>query len=343
MKKNNTCLAMLSILILIVGVTFVIPVITGATQVLIVLSGSMDPVMRPGDMVVVKSISPDQLEVGDVIAYNDPGGDSDTLITHRILSIEEGEERVFQTKGDANKGQDIYTVPASKLVGKMVFVIPFAGYFVEASKGSLMVLITIILPAFVLIMDEVKKIIQYSNSVTARKLEREKRKPVRARPHIVHGRVLGGVVLTTLLVLMMLVAPNLGGNGNTNLDGEYVFRNDGYLSSVSVITPGDTTEVVNIESWYSVLPPVSESLVKTTSDPMRVGVTSVPYVLPVLWIILLAQVNPYLPVFFIVVLYSSLAVVISMPLWFRKARTKSQKRYLIIRNMSRRLRKLQFI
>jgi signal peptidase len=343
MKKNNTCMAMLSILILIVGVTFVIPVITGSTQVLIVLSGSMDPVMRPGDMVVVESISPDELNVGDVIAYSDPGGKPDVLITHRIISVEDGDERVFHTKGDANEDQDSYTVPASNLVGKMVFVIPYAGYLPAATKNPLVLLVMIVFPALVLILDEVRKIIQYSNPVTARKMEREKRKPVRASPYVVHGRVLGGILFTTLLVSIILVAPYLGGNGNANLDGEYVFRNDGYLSSVSVITPADSTEVVNIERWYSVVPPANESLVLTASDPMNVGVTSVPYVLPVLWIILLAQINPYLPVLSILVMYSSLAVILSMPLWFRKAGSQKLNKSLVIRRMKRNLRTLHFM
>ena len=118
MKTRNIILVLLSILTLILLFNFIIPVITGSTQLLIVLSGSMHPVMRVGDMVVVESKSPDEIHAGDVIAYNDPGGTPNVMITHRVLSITEGEERLFQTKGDANEEQDSYMVPASKLVGE---------------------------------------------------------------------------------------------------------------------------------------------------------------------------------------------------------------------------------
>ncbi len=341
--RKNVLLAVALILALLVGTNFILPIITGSSQLLIVLSGSMHPGMRVGDMVVVNSADADGVELGDVICFLDPGGDPNIMITHRVMSMEEGDERVFQTKGDANEEQDNYLVPASKLVGKMVFVIPFAGYLPAASKNSLLFLVTIILPASVLILDEVKKIIQASNPVSARKMEREKRKRTRQMPNVVDGRVLGGVALISLLLLMALVLPNLGGNGHTTLEEEYVFKNYGYLSSVSVITPDDTTQRLAIEPWYSVIPRTNESVVMSSSGPMDVGVTSVPYVLPVLWIILLAQIDPYLPAFFIIVLYSSLAIVLSISLWFRKTKTKGIRINLIIRRVSRSLRRFHLM
>jgi signal peptidase len=73
-------------------------------QALTVLSGSMRPVMDPGDIAVVAGVEdPSSVKIGDVIAYmpypNDP-----TLVTHRVVGIGVSTEggTTFTTQGDAN-------------------------------------------------------------------------------------------------------------------------------------------------------------------------------------------------------------------------------------------------
>ena len=52
----------------------------------IVLSGSMEPVIQTGDMIFLHSTDPARLQTGDVICYLDSG----QAITHRIVGIREG-------------------------------------------------------------------------------------------------------------------------------------------------------------------------------------------------------------------------------------------------------------
>ena len=52
----------------------VFPFFIGYTKTFIVLSGSMVPMMMPGDMIIVNTINPDDLKVGSVIAFQDPDG-----------------------------------------------------------------------------------------------------------------------------------------------------------------------------------------------------------------------------------------------------------------------------
>ena len=54
----------------------------------IVLSGSMEPVIQTGDMIFLHSTDPARLQTGDVICYLDSG----QAITHRIVGIREGED-----------------------------------------------------------------------------------------------------------------------------------------------------------------------------------------------------------------------------------------------------------
>lgn len=86
-----------------------------------VISTSMTPVINEGECIIVKSIAADQLKVGDIITFHS----EDPYIygylnTHRIVSIETDEngKSVFHTKGDANSGEDVYTVKENSIIGK---------------------------------------------------------------------------------------------------------------------------------------------------------------------------------------------------------------------------------
>ena len=76
-------------------VNALIPFFEGSEKPLIVLSGSMTPIMLHGDLIVVKSVDQNELKVGDVVAFQPPGSKPNTLVTHRIISLEEGKERFF--------------------------------------------------------------------------------------------------------------------------------------------------------------------------------------------------------------------------------------------------------
>ncbi|MDO9516638.1 MAG: signal peptidase I [Methanosarcinaceae archaeon] len=344
MKTKNIILVLLSLLTLILLFNFIIPVITGSTQLLIVLSGSMHPVMRVGDMVVVESKSPDDIHAGDVIAYNDPGGTPNVMITHRVLSITEGEERLFQTKGDANEEQDSYLVPASKLVGEMVFVIPFAGYLPETTKSTSLFIVMIILPALLLVLDEVRNIIQYSNPIHIRKTQKNKRKIPRVPLYGIRSKLLVRIVSLSILTLAMLMLPTIMENEHTNLESEYVIKNNGYFQSVYVITPDDISNKLSITPWYIVLPQNGESVI-ISDEQLEVDIVAVPYALPVFWIIKLAQTNSYLPFITTIGIYTTFITFISLPLWYQRSKhrmhnkPKHRKQSLInrMRKLSTRL------
>ena len=74
----------------------------------VIISGSMEPNINIGDMVITKS-KENELKVGDIISYRK----GQSVITHRISQIIENEkgERTYRTKGDNNNaenGEEIY-------------------------------------------------------------------------------------------------------------------------------------------------------------------------------------------------------------------------------------------
>lgn len=106
-----------------------IGVASGMYQVRPVLSGSMEPNLPVGGVVVTQRVPVDDLAVGNVIVFVEPDTAGDVLV-HRIASLTPGESGpVVQTKGDANGDVDPWTV---KLRGddayRAVFGVPLLGY-----------------------------------------------------------------------------------------------------------------------------------------------------------------------------------------------------------------------
>ena len=80
---------------------------------LIVLTDSMYPVIQSGDLIICHTEEPENVQVGDVIAFFDPAGNGTTIVTHRVIEVT---ENGWRTKGDNNNAEDRLAVPADKLV-----------------------------------------------------------------------------------------------------------------------------------------------------------------------------------------------------------------------------------
>lgn len=115
-----------------------------------VMSGSMEPTMKAGGMVVCKSTPIDQIKVGDIIGFSTDGSKE---ITHRVMDIWEKDGQLwFQTKGDANDSPDADPVsPNSPAVERVVFHIPYVGFFAVFMRGRLAFLLFICIPALILL------------------------------------------------------------------------------------------------------------------------------------------------------------------------------------------------
>src|SRR3954453_20976374 len=84
-----------------------LPLAFGARP-LVVLSGSMEPTLATGDVVVVKRGGPQQAHVGDVVTFRNPEG---SLVTHRVRSVRrQGHRFALVTKGDANNASERWTM-----------------------------------------------------------------------------------------------------------------------------------------------------------------------------------------------------------------------------------------
>ena len=90
-----------------------------------VLSGSMEPTYSVGDLIYVKKVEPQTIQVGDPITF--VLNEDLVVATHRVTAIDAENQR-FTTKGDANEVEDAAPVHFNNLIGKPVFAIPLLGY-----------------------------------------------------------------------------------------------------------------------------------------------------------------------------------------------------------------------
>ena len=130
--------------------------ITGNIKFMIVQSGSMEPAIKTGS--VVMTAPSDNYKIGDVISF---GKDSKTKTptTHRIYDMEVIEGNAYYvTKGDANNAPDREEVSKEEVIGKVLISVPYVGYVVDFTKRPIGFVLFIIIPALVIIGDEIKKI-----------------------------------------------------------------------------------------------------------------------------------------------------------------------------------------
>ena len=87
----------------------------GGVLPLIVLTDSMYPEIESGDMIICRTAEPEEIQVGDVIAFFDPAGNGSTIVTHRVIEVT---ENGWRTKGDNNNTEDRLPVAHSDLVAR---------------------------------------------------------------------------------------------------------------------------------------------------------------------------------------------------------------------------------
>jgi signal peptidase I len=137
--------------------TLTLPRLLGM-PVLVVLSGSMEPELATGDVVVESKISPLAARVGDVITFRDPER-PERLITHRVRRVHANAVEVsFTTKGDANNTVETWQIPREGGIGRVEYRVPKLGYAVAWISRPSSRLLLVVFPAMLLGFFELKRI-----------------------------------------------------------------------------------------------------------------------------------------------------------------------------------------
>jgi signal peptidase I len=153
-----------------------IPTIAGH-KVLAVISGSMEPGIRTGDVIIVKPLKDPANEVkdGDVITFR-AREKADMLITHRVIGTVkvDGKPVAFGTKGDNNEVVDREVVAPEQIIGRYEWRIPYFGYITNFIRTPLGIVLFVVLPGVIIIGMEFVKIWKtLSEAEAAKKAEAE--------------------------------------------------------------------------------------------------------------------------------------------------------------------------
>jgi len=169
MKKaaENFGFAVIILLMAAAVLTFLAPYF--GWRVDTVLSGSMEPGLKVGGVVITRPVEVEDIKVEDIITFYSPL--SEKLTSHRVIAVEDSSSFHFRTKGDANEDDDPFILlHAQNVVGKVCFHLPYLGYATQFVKTPLGLLLTLCIPGLVIIAMEIRNIWRV---LTEQKIERK--------------------------------------------------------------------------------------------------------------------------------------------------------------------------
>lgn len=91
------------------------------TAILVVLTGSMEPTIKSGEMIIIKEQT--DYNVDDIVTYKE---DRNFFVTHRIINKYENK---YETKGDNNNLID-ETIDKDQIEGKVIYHSKVCGFFI---------------------------------------------------------------------------------------------------------------------------------------------------------------------------------------------------------------------
>lgn len=121
----------------------------------VIASNSMYPVLKYGDVVLVKEIDFNTIKKGDIITYYGKEGEvKDKIITHEVIDIlKENDTTVLKTKGRANTGVDPY-VYKDQVYGKFVYRFTLLSLLSKIIRDKIGFVICILIPFSILFILE---------------------------------------------------------------------------------------------------------------------------------------------------------------------------------------------
>lgn len=125
-------------------------------------TGSMEPTIKTGDMIVTKTVeNTSDLKKGDIVAFVSKEGDNVIIKTHRITIVNNDNGMVsYVTKGDANKTVDTEELLPQSVVSVYANIrIPLLGTIFSFLSGRLGFFLFIVLPLFVLFVYQLYKFV----------------------------------------------------------------------------------------------------------------------------------------------------------------------------------------
>jgi len=164
--KNNEIAKLIMLAVLVISLSYggwsALRIVSATEHpLLVVVSGSMVPTFNVGDIIYIKGVPSETIDVGTIIVFHSPR-EYDTLIVHRVIQrVDKDGTTYFKTKGDFNRYADDWTVPREYVVGTYSGRIPYIGIIVmklrEPAGTALIVILIILLVTYEIYSSSTKK------------------------------------------------------------------------------------------------------------------------------------------------------------------------------------------
>lgn len=137
----------------------------GGIRVFNVATESMVPEYEVGDVLLVKEVDTNSLQVNDDITYlGEEGSFANRVVTHRIVDIEEiNGERIFHTKGIANDVEDP-TITGDRIYGKVIYKCIVISLLTKLMNNMVAFYIVVFIPVGILVFLQIKSYIDGKNN-----------------------------------------------------------------------------------------------------------------------------------------------------------------------------------
>jgi signal peptidase len=155
-KKLIECTGMVLIILLMAVAVLVFLAPRSGWRVDAVFSGSMEPELKAGGVVITRPVKAEAIGVGDIVTFYSPLNME--LTSHRVIAAGDSPSSPFLTKGDANEDADPFVLTADSVVGTVCFHVPYFGYVTRFIRTTWGLLLTLCLPGLIIIVLEIRKI-----------------------------------------------------------------------------------------------------------------------------------------------------------------------------------------
>ena len=151
-------------------------------RVFSVLSGSMEPNIPVGSLVIVKPA--DDYHEDEVVTVRSEKTIKET-VTHRIVKVSEDPDVGsvnYRLKGDANEDPDREMVPKQRVLGKVAFHLPYLGKAVAFAQTQTGFVLLIVVPATIIIYSEMMAIKKELMKLFSKKTKNNKKTEPKKKP-----------------------------------------------------------------------------------------------------------------------------------------------------------------
>ena len=123
-----------------------------------ILTQSMYPNIKAGDVVITYKNEDNHYDSGDVITFISRANGGIT-VTHRVTEVFVGDGSYsYRTKGDNNNAEDTELINSSDVLGKVVVKIPWVGYIQQFMVSRTGWIVAVLLPCMGIVIYDILKL-----------------------------------------------------------------------------------------------------------------------------------------------------------------------------------------